>query len=166
MRRTYLKESELSVQKTLQLTYTYEGTKAQASQMKKREEEGTNLYKISTKYKQQQSNTWEKDRRQQEGDTTHKQARKCLGCTGSSHLHGQEKCPAYGIICNHCGVMNHFATACSKKRYSWKKRVNYLIGDNSSDDEDHVQHVSSKHSSNLDSDSYVFRVKTDTSLEE
>ena len=49
--------------------------------------------------------------------------------------------------------MNHFATACMKKRYSWNKRVNYLKGDSSSNDEDHVQHVSSKHSSDLDRDS-------------
>ncbi|KAK4328257.1 hypothetical protein Pmani_001375 [Petrolisthes manimaculis] len=165
MRRAYLKESELTVQKALQLAYTYEATEAQASQMEKHKIEGTNIHKVTTKYKQKQKNTWEKDRRQQEEVKTHKQTKKYFGCNGSDHLHGQTNCPAFGKKCNHCGIMNHFATACMKKRNTLKGRVYNLREDTSSDDDEHVRHVLSKHATNLDND-YVFRVNTDSSLEE
>ncbi|KAG7178214.1 pol Retrovirus-related Pol polyprotein from transposon-like 15 [Homarus americanus] len=48
MRRAYLKETDITVQKALQITYTYESTEAQACQMEQGEE-GTNVNKVSSK---------------------------------------------------------------------------------------------------------------------
>ncbi|KAG7156013.1 Transposon Tf2-9 polyprotein-like 4 [Homarus americanus] len=48
MRRAYLKETDITVQKTLQIAYTYESTEAQACQMEQ-DEEGTNVNKILQK---------------------------------------------------------------------------------------------------------------------
>ncbi|KAG7174640.1 hypothetical protein Hamer_G015775 [Homarus americanus] len=48
MRRAYLKETDITVQKALQIAYTYESTEAQACQMEQGEE-GTNVNKVSSK---------------------------------------------------------------------------------------------------------------------
>ncbi|KAG7173720.1 Transposon Tf2-9 polyprotein-like 3 [Homarus americanus] len=48
MRRAYLKETDITVQKALQIAYTYESTEAQACQMEQ-DEEGTNVNKVSSK---------------------------------------------------------------------------------------------------------------------
>lgn len=39
-------------------------------------------------------------------------------CTyyGNNHVSKKEKCPAYGIICNTCGNVNHFAKMCRSAR--------------------------------------------------
>ncbi|KAG7160458.1 Transposon Tf2-9 polyprotein-like 1, partial [Homarus americanus] len=48
MRRPYLKETDITVQKALQITYTYKSTEAQACQMEQGEE-STNVNKVSSK---------------------------------------------------------------------------------------------------------------------
>ncbi|XP_042237371.1 proline-rich protein 36-like [Homarus americanus] len=53
MRRAYLKETDITVQKTLQIAYTYESTEAQACQVEQGEEAPIKN-KVNTRYKQQQ----------------------------------------------------------------------------------------------------------------
>ncbi|KAG7163775.1 hypothetical protein Hamer_G003029 [Homarus americanus] len=48
MRRAYLKETDITVQKALQIAYTYESTEAHACRMEQGEE-GTNVNKVSSK---------------------------------------------------------------------------------------------------------------------
>ncbi|XP_042210032.1 uncharacterized protein LOC121857821 [Homarus americanus] len=127
MRRAYLKETDITVQKALQITYTYESTEAQACQMEQGEE-GTNVNKVNTRYKQQQQRDWESNRRQQSKDMPRNPKLNCLGCNGTGHRHGQRQCPAFGKNCNYCGIVNHFATACRKK-HNRQERVRQLTED-------------------------------------
>lgn len=53
-------------------------------------------------------------------ERTPQQRRRCRGCGRTSHGNGKsltrEECPANGKACDACGVENHFAKVCSRRR--------------------------------------------------
>ena len=39
----------------------------------------------------------------------------CSGCGNKPHLGGHSRCPAFGLSCNVCGKLGHFAKVCHSK---------------------------------------------------
>ena len=102
-------------------------------------------------------------------DKHNQESKKCRGCGQSKHPGGKplmrNHCPAEGQICSNCGLKNHFAIACERKRRSSSRNNSQKYDGDNRDEDDQSNHGSSQLGSISQSQSTSF-LHTYTSLEE
>ena len=106
VRSRLLRETELDLQKTVDI--------CRASEQE--EKEKIQLVKTSSEKKEkiQLVKTFEAKRTGQQRDNQNKKGKSTVNCKycGLSHERDKEKCPAWGKTCRSCGKKNHYAKVC------------------------------------------------------
>ena len=103
VRKKLLSETNLTLERCLQISRSYEATQSQISSMASADIDAVQRQKKKKYPKSKKTSSFEKK------DTS---AKKCNYCNGS--LHQRNECPARNASCNKCHIRGHFAVACRK----------------------------------------------------
>lgn len=99
---TLLQEKDLSLDKAIQVCRAQEAAKKQrASIMTGVHQESIAAINLPLRRKTQSHPP--------------SQSTTCPGCGGKLHLGGRARCPAFGLPCNACGKLGHFAKVCRSR---------------------------------------------------
>lgn len=106
LRENMLLDSELTLEKAINMARANERTRNELKSMNQDRNEENEAFAVR---KYRNKNVQYKDRNEQHND------KKCWFC-GNTHEWKKESCPAFGKTCNNCRGRNHFATVCKKKQ--------------------------------------------------
>ena len=160
LRRRLLKESDLTIDKLLEITLESEASELQASAIENKttQEETINNLRAQPNFKSNKeynSYSYTNSKKNESNSTKNSDKIRCYGCGRNGHIHGAKECPALGQQCNFCGGLNHFENICKRKKFNkgqWNKKENnfekssafkkkfnnVLTKDDSSDEEEYL----------------------------
>lgn len=122
LKERLLRESNLTLEKAIDLCRAAETTKAQIQAMTTRGQERATHAVNNIKGKDIQQ--WKQGPRQQAQSFNNKgKDQMCRKC-GKSHP--PRPCPAFGVSCQKCGKLNHYAKMCESAQATYKKTVHDL----------------------------------------
>lgn len=122
LKERLLRESNLTLEKAVDLCRAEETAKAQIQAMTTTGQERAIHAVNKTKGKDIQQ--WKQGQRQQTQSCNNK--RKDHTCRKCRKSHPPRQCPAFGVSCRKCGKLNHYAKMCESAKVTYKKTVHDL----------------------------------------
>ncbi|XP_053385838.1 uncharacterized protein LOC123539936 [Mercenaria mercenaria] len=140
LRRKFLSNKDLTLEKVLELSSTFERAQDSATKMEnqstqqQQKDDTTFQLKQSTMRQRQQRANRGRGRFRQQAPPTHVE---CYSCGRRGHMAKDPNCPAARAACTKCGFIGHFAVKCKSKRKKIqpKQKVRSLENETSSDSE-------------------------------
>lgn len=122
LKERLLRESNLTLEKAIDLCRAAETAKAQIQAMTTTGQERA-IHAVN-KTKGKDSQQWKQGRRQQTQSFNNKG--KDQACRKCGKSHRPRQCPAFGVSCRKCGKLNHYAKMCESSQATYKRTVHDL----------------------------------------